>query len=236
MPARGEIVRGSSMQTLMSSESEEYLTPAWLLDLVERVAPIGLDPCGHLKSEATRRAKIACILPTNLPGAGGADGLRTAWSLNNEAGSLVFVNPPYGRQLKPWAEKMATERDCPIITLVPARVDTAWWRTLNPVVWCALAGRVSFLSCQHKWEPATAFAVLLGRAQLACKLCQATSTTDAKGKFTNRTSCPIATPSETDPAPFPSAVCLLHTSSLLRRFVEVFSEHGHVYQRIVAEN
>ena len=132
MLARGEIVRDSSMQALMSSESEEYLTPAWLLDLVERVAPIGLDPCGHLKSEATRRAKIACVLPTNLPGAGGADGLRTAWSLNNEAGSLVFVNPPYGRQLKPWAEKMATERDCPIITLVPARVDTAWWRTLNP--------------------------------------------------------------------------------------------------------
>lgn len=130
----------------MSSESAEYLTPPWILDLVEKVAPIGLDPCGHLLSEATRRAKVACILPDKLPGAGGSDGLALDWTkeLGFRVQYLVFVNPPYGRALNDWAAKMAAEKHCTIIALVPARVDTAWWRELDPSAWCALAGRVKF--------------------------------------------------------------------------------------------
>ena len=82
---------------------------------------------------------------------------------------------------------MAAERDCAIIALVPARVDTAWWRELDPLAWCALAGRVKFL--------------------------------DSEGN-------------EQDAAPFPSAVCLLHSTQLLSKFVEVFQERGPVYVRV----
>lgn len=189
---------------MFSSKSSDHLTPGWLLDLVEKVAPIGLDPCGHPLAESSRRATHSLILQNPIRPAVrlykqgeqrntvsiGTDGLETNWlSELTRFGTnpLVFVNPPYGRALKDWAAKMASENDIAIIALVPARVDTAWWRALDPVVWCALAGRVKFL--------------------------------DDEGK-------------EQDAAPFPSAVCLLHATHLRDRFVEVFQEHGPIYQRL----
>ena len=170
------------LASLMSSKTAEHLTPGWLLDLVERVAPIGLDPCAHPKAEASIRASQINT----------SDGLLLDWYAtiqhhSNPHNTLVFVNPPYGRALRAWAAKMAAERDCAIVALVPARVDTAWWRELDPLAWCALAGRVKFL--------------------------------DSEG-------------TEQDAAPFPSAVCLLHATQLLGKFVEVFSERGPVYARV----
>ena len=210
----------SNLDVMFSSKSPDHLTPGWLLDLVEKVAPIGLDPCGHPLAESSQRAAMSYFqaMPTDRPSFNGwivRDGLaqdwadeenwkgqekplgtnvRKFWSLGiNPQGleqRLVFVNPPYGRALKDWAAKMASEKHCAIIALVPARVDTAWWRTLDPVAWCALAGRIRFL--------------------------------DSEGN-------------EQDAAPFPSAVCLLHANHLLDRFVAVFSERGPVYAPILSK-
>jgi len=187
----------SDLEVMFSSKTAEHLTPGWLLDLVERVAPIGLDPCGHVLAQSSLRTRaIFQTMPVGRPMGSEkfwieGDGLKTAWApLLRSAplkADLVFVNPPYGRELKAWAAKMAAERDCAIVALVPARVDTAWWRELDPVAWCALAGRVKFL--------------------------------DSEG-------------TEQDAAPFPSAVCLLHATQLLSKFVEVFRERGPVYVRV----
>lgn len=125
-----------NLTDLMTSKSTEYLTPSWILDLVEKVGPIDLDPCGHPKAEATRRSRNSYTMPGN-------DGLKETWSLFVTARGLVFVNPPYGRALKAWAEKMATA-GCPVIALVPARTDTLWWKRMNPVAWCAVQGRLHF--------------------------------------------------------------------------------------------
>jgi len=196
----------SDLGVMFASKTAEHLTPSWVLDLVEKVAPIGLDPCGHELAESSRRAR-ACLFQgssshelilvaesENKDYHFHNDGLKTAWAPllrgavhNRQKAELVFVNPPYGRELKAWAAKMAAERDCAIIALVPARVDTAWWRELDPLAWCALAGRVKFL--------------------------------DSEGN-------------EQDAAPFPSAVCLLHSTQLLSKFVEVFQERGPVYVRV----
>ncbi len=186
----------SDLDVMFSSKTAEHLTPGWVLDLVERVAPIGLDPCGHPLAESSLRTRaIFQTMPVGRPMGSEkfwieGDGLKTAWAPLLQAvrkTEIVFVNPPYGRELKAWAAKMAAERDCAIVALVPARVDTAWWRELNPLAWCALSGRVKFL--------------------------------DSEGK-------------EQDAAPFPSAVCLLHATQLLGKFVEVFSERGPVYARV----
>jgi len=194
----------SDLGVMFSSKTAEHLTPSWLLDLVERVAPIGLDPCGHELAESSKRAR-SCLFQgsssheliriaesENKEYHFYCDGLKTAWApllrgAAQDAKRLVFVNPPYGRELKAWAAKMAAERDCAIVALVPARVDTAWWREIDPLAWCALAGRIKFL--------------------------------DSEGN-------------EQDAAPFPSAVCLLHSTQLLSKFVEVFQERGPVYVRV----
>lgn len=214
------------MQTLMGSASAEYLTPGSILDLVEKVAPIALDPCAHPRSAAIRRVSTAFVLnpPSGFHDRGVVicDGLLQGWELYVQ-GQLAFVNPPYGRALKDWAAKMAREQ-CPIIALVPAQVNTAWWRELAPAAWCALAGRVKFLSCQHEWERA------LSSTEVFCTLCLAVSKLDAKNKPLNTSECPAAQPTETDPAPFPSAICLLHADAEMKdRFVTVFREHGPVY-------
>lgn len=130
-----------NLTDLMTSKSTEYLTPGWILDLVEKVGPIDLDPCGHPMAEATKRAAFTARLPM--------DGLKFDWTAmvvregQKRWRGLAFVNPPYGRALKAWAEKMATA-GCPVIALVPARTDTLWWKRMNPVAWCAVQGRLHF--------------------------------------------------------------------------------------------
>ena len=209
------------MQTLMGSASAEYLTPGSILDEIEKVAPIALDPCAHPRSAAIRRVSTAFVLnpPSGFHDRGVVicDGLLQGWELYvRKEQQLAFVNPPYGRALKEWAAKMAREQ-CPIIALVPARVDTAWWRELAPVAWCALAGRVKFLSCQHEWS-------VTNRKGYHCQHCDQYADEPLKSE------CPAAQPTETNPAPFPSAICLLHADAEMKdRFVTVFRERGPVY-------
>ena len=62
----------------------------------------------------------------------------------------VFVNPPYGRELRFWTAKARTEFELgnakTVIALVPARTDTGWWH--NDIAGKAsiffLKGRLSF--------------------------------------------------------------------------------------------
>lgn len=206
-------MNSETMKTLMGSDSAEYLTPGWILDAVEKVAPIALDPCAHKRSDVYGCAMVMIV------GSGDLGGLSASWSnmIATRLG-LVFINPPYGRALKAWAAKMAAE-PCPQIALVPARVDTGWWRQMNPDAWCALSGRVKFLSCQHEWG-------VTNRKGYHCQHC------DQYADEPLKTECPAAAPSETDPAPFPSAICLMHADAAMRaRFVQVFKEHGPIYVR-----
>lgn len=54
------------------------------------------------------------------------NGLSRSWG---ERGDVVWVNPPYGRALTTWIDKMIAEatRGVRVIALVPARTGTAWW-------------------------------------------------------------------------------------------------------------
>jgi hypothetical protein len=222
-------MNSETMKTLMGSESAEYLTPGWILDAVEKVAPIALDPCAHPRSVAIRRTSTAFVLnpPAGFHDHGVVicDGLMQGWTIYARNGELTFINPPYGRALKAWTAKMAAE-PCPQIALVPARVDTGWWRQMNPDAWCALSGRVKFLSCQHEWTRTSGDIANAVR----CVHCDVVTTLDSKGKPLDTSECPAAAPSETDPAPFPSAICLMHADAAMRaRFVQVFKEHGPIY-------
>jgi site-specific DNA-methyltransferase (adenine-specific) len=49
--------------------------------------------------------------------------------LRSWAGERVWMNPPFGRQIKRWMEKAWTESVSAevIVALVPSRTDTFWW-------------------------------------------------------------------------------------------------------------
>jgi len=117
----------------LSCKSTDWQTPESFLNLVRRVAPIGLDPC---------------TTPTNPTGATrymSAGGLTEPWVCPE--GSLVFINPPYGRALKDWSHKITSESGCERIALVPARTDARWWHHMVRLAdsTCLLRGRIAFI-------------------------------------------------------------------------------------------
>ena len=96
---------------LFSSNSGEWETPQWLFDELDKEFGFNLDPCcthencktllGYTKQE---------------------DGLSRDW-----AGSRVFMNPPYGREIGKWIKKAFESEAEVVVGLLPARTDTKWF-------------------------------------------------------------------------------------------------------------
>ncbi len=117
-----------------SSETPEWYTPADLLDLVvQAFGVIDLDPCSN-SGEPNVPATMHYTVADN--------GLAQAWH------GRVFMNPPYGREIVEWIEKLVEEyragRVTQGIALVPARTDTAWFRMLRDFPRCFISGRLRF--------------------------------------------------------------------------------------------
>lgn len=94
-----------------SSETPEWSTPQSVFDALNAEFAFTLDPASthenaKCKKHYTRED----------------DGLSKSWE-----GERVFVNPPYGRVIGAWVEKMAHGRANVCVGLLPARTDTKWF-------------------------------------------------------------------------------------------------------------
>lgn len=97
----------------LSSASDQYWTPQYLADeLQAEFGVFTLDPAADENNTKAERFYTK-----------DDDGLSQPWN------GIVFVNPPYGRQLAKWVDKAISELpNCErIIMLVPARTDTKWF-------------------------------------------------------------------------------------------------------------
>jgi hypothetical protein len=125
-----------------SSATPEHYTPEHILSLVSDVmGTIDLDPCSNSKEEPN----VPAIEHYTIDD----DGLSLTWK------GSVFMNPPYGREIGGWIEKLCAEYESGNVTeaiaLVPARVDTAWWNKLTATertyaVVCFVRGRLTFIN------------------------------------------------------------------------------------------
>jgi len=123
---------------LYTSDSPEWYTPQHILDSVlELFGEIDLDPCSNGKgSGANVPAKEHYTIEDN--------GLTQTWH------GKVYMNPPYGREVAQWVEKIVTEyrvhNISEAIILIAARTDTRWFNNLakNGAMWCAVEGRLLF--------------------------------------------------------------------------------------------
>lgn len=141
----------SSTDILLSSASEHWCTPPEFLDLVRQIDSIGLDPCSNIFSSVG--AKKSVTLPE--------DGLTLSW----QGHGLVFVNPPYGRELPKWISKCVMEaiQGTEVIALTPARTDTRWFQGTTESIWntasavCFVQGRIKFVDGRtgQQTNPAT---------------------------------------------------------------------------------
>jgi phage N-6-adenine-methyltransferase len=122
----------------MSSERSDWNTPANLLEVVRQFDEIGLDPCSNANSIVG--AKSSLTIEDN--------GLQAIWSGHG----LVYVNPPYGREIEPWAMMCSLKASfgVEVIALLPARTDAMWWqkwiKKANTV--CFWRGRLKFLGAR----------------------------------------------------------------------------------------
>lgn len=119
-PAHGS---HSKKDVLRSSVKQDWLTPPWFLDIVRKLGPISFDPCANPRSFVHAWQNIYYPF---------ADGLSIRWYVPED--TVCFVNPPYGRTIKFWANKMATEgstiiqrANAHLVGLIPARTGTGYW-------------------------------------------------------------------------------------------------------------
>ena len=101
------------MNVHFSSKSNEWTTPIDFYNQLNKEFNFTLDPCCTKDN-----AKCKNFYTQN------DDGLSKDWS--NE---IVFMNPPYGREIKHWIKKAYDEslKGALVVCLIPARTDTSYW-------------------------------------------------------------------------------------------------------------
>lgn len=136
-----------------SSESAEHYTPAHIVAAVDLcLGGIDLDPCSNSHTDP---AVLAAQVFTAED-----DGLSQKWS------GTVYMNPPYGGEIKAWVGKLTHEYEdgdvSAAIALVPARPDTAWFLALANYPVCFVTGRLTFIGNDSP-APFPSALVYLGR-------------------------------------------------------------------------
>lgn len=96
------------MNVHFSSQSDDWATPQDLFDELNAEFHFTLDPCADKDN-----AKCPQFYTRE------DDGLKKDWS-----DEVVFMNPPYGREIGKWVAKVAEGGG---VALLPARTDTRWF-------------------------------------------------------------------------------------------------------------
>jgi len=128
--------QGNKLSVHHSSKTPEHYTPATIyLAAIRCMGEIDLDPCSNSAEDP------------NVPAAKHYteedDGLSKPWL------GRVYMNPPYGRSIQLWVEKLRDEyqagNTAEAIALLPARTDTQWFRILRDYPICFVEGRLTFI-------------------------------------------------------------------------------------------
>ena len=125
---------------MFSSNTGDWYTPPEIVEAVrELFGIIDLDPCSN-SHEAPNVPALVHFTRED-------DGLSREWF------GRVYVNPPYGKGIGPWIEKVREEHEAGRVTaavvLVKAATDTRWFRVLSErYPRCEVAGRLKFSGCK----------------------------------------------------------------------------------------
>jgi len=107
-------MKREALTTMFSSKTPEWGTPQAFYDKLNAQFKFTLDPCGN---ESNHKCATYFTIED--------DGLAQDWG-----GHKVFMNPPYGRDIKRWMQKAHEESLKPntvVVCLIPARTDTKYW-------------------------------------------------------------------------------------------------------------
>ena len=101
------------MKVHFSSKTNEWNTPDDLYNKLDNEFNFTLDPCTN--GENNKCDKFYTEKE---------NGLIQDWSKD-----IVFMNPPYGREISQWIEKAYNEslKGSKVVCLIPSRTDTKYW-------------------------------------------------------------------------------------------------------------
>ena len=130
------------MAVHFSSRTAEHYTPeSIIVSTLACLGEIDLDPCSDGGDPPN--------IPAHMHYAATDDGLAHPWN------GRIYMNPPYGREIGDWVEKLCSEHEAGRVTeaiaLLPSRTDTQWWRRLRAYPVCFVQGRLTFV---HSEDPA----------------------------------------------------------------------------------
>lgn len=118
---------------MFSSKSNEWATPQDFYNKLNNKFNFDLDPCStHENAKCEKHFTIE------------ENGLEQDWG-----GHTVFVNPPYGREIKYWVEKAYKESLKPntkVVMLLPSRTDTQWFHD-----WVYNKSKITFIKGRLKF-------------------------------------------------------------------------------------
>ena len=112
------MAEGIALKTL---DSKEHGTPDWIIKkLLQHSSRTAFD----LDPAATPENAKAPVYYTQ-----DQDGLSLPWNIRAPEKTLVFCNPPYGRDVGKWVRKAFRETDREVISYLLLKVssDTEWW-------------------------------------------------------------------------------------------------------------
>ena len=115
---------------LFSSVTDVWATPQAFFDKLNELHGFTLDVCAN-----SENAKCEQFFTEEI------DGLAQDWT------GIVWMNPPYGRQIGLWMRKAyeSSQKGTTVVCLVPARTDTAWWHDY------AKKGQIDFIRGRLKF-------------------------------------------------------------------------------------
>ena len=124
-------------EIMFSSKQTGWETPQHFYDILNERFGFDLDPC------ATKENAKCKEYYTEED-----DGLTKNWGRNKK----VFVNPPYGKDIKKWIKKAYEEsrqHGSIVVMLIPARTDTSYWHE-----YCMKAAEIYFVKGRLKFGDA----------------------------------------------------------------------------------
>lgn len=123
------------MKVHFSSKTNEWATPQDLFNSLNEEFGFTLDPCA-----TPANAKCPKFFTIQ------EDGLSRDWD------GVVFMNPPYGREIGKWVQKAfeSSLNGATVVCLVPSRTDTKWWHEY------AMKGEIRFLKGRLRFGEGTA--------------------------------------------------------------------------------
>lgn len=134
------------------SESSEWTTPQLIIEkTIQLLGEIDLDPCSN----------------PDFPNVPAKNHFRKKDdALSKEWHGKIYMNPPYGSEIKDWINYLCEQYEKgniqEAIALVPSRTDTRWFRRLINHPRCFIWGRLKFGDSGNS-APFPSMAVYLGK-------------------------------------------------------------------------